>query len=114
MELGRARLQCVVALEHKQLFHYFSIIFCKTRLVSQFYKCLTCLLKPYCSYVMRTIELQVGYIFICHDEASFVTLALSTVRRENDEPGMIYWKCAFKIFSVVFSLQVQYRHNNII
>jgi hypothetical protein len=114
MVLGTVRVQCVVALEYKQLFHYFNIIICKTEMLSQFYTFLACHVKPYFSYVTRTIELRIGYIPICHDEESFITLALNGVRCEDDEPGMIYWKCDFKIFSVVFSLQVKYRHNNII
>ena len=66
MEFGRARVQSVVALEHKQILHYFNIIFCKTRLLSQFYRFLVCLVKPYFSYVTGTVELRVSYILICH------------------------------------------------
>jgi len=66
MELGTARVQCVVTLEHKYFLHYFNIIFCETKMVSHFYKFLVCLVKPYFYYLTSTMELQVSYIIFCH------------------------------------------------
>jgi len=73
-------------------------------MVSLFYKFFIYLVKPYFSSVTRKMELQGSYILICHVSTGFVTLVLGTVKRKEDETGMIYRKRAFKVFTAVSTL----------